>query len=104
MLSLRDEYIYIMAPENILAILQQPWVTKNQSITSATTNTNDLAEPDLAYTQTDENTAGTNAFAAIDFGEKTRRILDLGGGKFDVNINYMKQRKVELLVWDPFNR
>lgn len=104
MLSLRDEYIHAVAPEKILAILQQPWITKNQSITSATTNTNDLIEPDLAYTQTGENTAGTNAFADIAFGEKTRRILDLGGGKFDVNIHYMKQRKVELLVWDPFNR
>lgn len=104
MLSLRDEYIHSMAPENILAILQKPWVTKNQSITSATTNTNDLVEPDLAYTQTGENTAGTNAFADIDFGAKTHRILDLGGGKFDVNIHYMKQRKAELLVWDPFNR
>jgi hypothetical protein len=99
-----DRYIHELTPENILDILKDSaWRNDNQSITSSSTNDNDLAEPSELYTNIGENTSGPNAFADIQF-DNVKRILDVGGGKYDSNKVYMKSRNIDLLVWDPYGR
>lgn len=31
-------------------------------------------------------------------------VIDFGGGKFDNSVNYLKDKDVTLLVYDPYNR
>lgn len=103
MRSYRDHYIHELTPGTILNILKKDaWKVPKQSITSAMTNNNDQNEPVTQWVC--QNTEGINAFYDIKFGQ-VKRILDVGGGKFDCNCNYMKhKRNIELLVWDPYNR
>lgn len=92
-------------PQEISQILKNgAWSTTGQSISSAETN-NDI-NPDPQYNEVarGENAAGVNAFADIPFDKNVKRILDVGGGKYDVCRNYMRSKNIELLVWDPFNR
>jgi len=104
--SHQDSYIHELPVDTIINILHQgAWKVGNQSITSAITNDTNLNQPDLQWMAVNENTAGANAFADIKFNRYVKRILDVGGGRFDCNHNYMKrERNIELLVWDPYNR
>lgn len=43
-------------------------------------------------------------FADLKFDRAVKRILDVGGGKYDCCHDYMKSRGIDLLVWDPYNR
>lgn len=52
----------------------------------------------------DENTDGINAFADIKFDDGIKRILDVGGGKFACKVDYLREKNIQLLVWDPYNR
>lgn len=105
MQAFRDRYIHDLTPEKILLILQfDAWKVNNQSISSAITNDNDLVYPSDLYSKMEENTAGPNAFADIQFGDNVDRILDVGGGRFDNNRQYMRARNIDLLVWDPYGR
>ncbi len=91
--------------EKINQILQYgAWQTTGQAITSAETN-NDV-NPTPLYNQTlrGDNAAGVNAFADLHFDKNVKRILDVGGGKYDVCRNYMRTKNIDLLVWDPYNR
>ena len=104
--SHRDHYIHELTVKKILQVLEKgAWKAENQTITSAFTNDNDLIEPDAKWMAMGENTAGTNAFSDIKFDNDVKRILDVGGGRYDSNRNYMKRaRNIDLLVWDPYNR
>lgn len=85
-------------------LLHGAWNSEGQSISSAETNNDKNPDPEFDNIKQGDNAAGVNAFADIDFGKNITRILDVGGGKFDVCRNYMKKRNIELLVWDPYNR
>jgi hypothetical protein len=51
-----------------------------------------------------DNTVGCEAFNDIGLKKHTRNI-DIGGGKFDQNTEYLKKEfDIENLVYDPFNR
>lgn len=106
MQSHRDEYIHELTVKKIEEILKSgAWQSSGQSLTSAVTNDNCMAEPDPTFTINSDNTAGPNAFADINFGRKVKRVLDIGGGRFDTNRDYMqREKKIELSVWDPYNR
>ncbi len=105
MQAYQDQFIHDLTPEEIVALLQEdPWKIQDQTISSAITNDNDLKEPSELYSDLSENTAGPNAFSDILFDKKTKIILDVGGGKFDYNRDYMQKRNIDLLVWDPFGR
>lgn len=105
MLSSHDAFIHELSPEQIFAILKDgQWKTLSQTVTSAETNDNSLRVPDEDWPQ-DENTAGVNAFHDITFDKDVKSVLDVGGGKFDFNRDYLKNtRNVTLHVWDPYNR
>lgn len=102
----RDQYVHELPTKSILNILEHgAWSVDDQSITSAITNDNDLKEPDVQLMAIGENTAGINAFSDIKFTHNVKRVLDVGGGRYDCNRNYMRrERNIELLVWDPYNR
>lgn len=105
MRSGNNYYLHNLSVKTILQLLaSSAWQTENQSITSAITNDNFLPLPDQHYQEIGENTAGPNAFCDIPFLAPVKRILDVGGGRFDCNRDYMKKRHIDLLVWDPFNR
>jgi hypothetical protein len=106
MRSYQDHYVHELSVDTILKILKKDaWEVSHQSATSAITNDNDLEEPDSHWMEIKENTAGTNAFSDIQFDPHVKRMLDVGGGRFDCNIRYLKRkRNIELLVWDPYNR
>lgn len=106
MISHRESFIHDMTPERIAEIIQNDaWKVNNQSITSSVTNDNNLENIDHEWGEVEENTSGINAFADIQFDNDAKRILDVGGGRYDNNRKYMKrERDIELLVWDPFNR
>lgn len=102
----QDHYIHELTPDQILSILiNDAWKAEHQSVTSSVTNDNDLPAPSMQLLEDGDNTAGVNAFYDIQFDSGVKRILDVGGGQFDCNRQYMKrERNVDLLVWDPFNR
>jgi hypothetical protein len=51
-----------------------------------------------------DNTVGCEAFNDIGLNPNTRNI-DIGGGKYDDNTNYLKRKyHVENVVYDPYNR
>jgi hypothetical protein len=102
----KNEYfIHDLSPDSILKLLESDaWCGVSQRITSAETDNDDRPEPDEAAIAAGHNTAGVDAFADLQFGDNVTRMLDVGGGKFDVCRNYMKARGVELLVYDPYNR
>ncbi len=106
MQSHRDHHIHELTTATIVDLLEKSaWKNDNQTITSANTNDDDLEEPDEQWIAINENTSGINAFSDITFDPHVKRILDVGGGKFDCNQNYMKhQKNIDLLVWDPYNR
>lgn len=106
MRSHQDHYIHQLTVKTITTILKNgAWQAENQSITSAITNDNDLEKPNDHLRAIGENTAGTNAFSDVEFDHKVKRILDVGGGKYDSNRNYLKrERNIDLAVWDPYNR
>ena len=101
-----DQFIHQLSTAEILTILaKDAWQTNNQSLTSAITNDNNLIAPDAHWMALGENTSGINAFIDICFDRKVKRILDVGGGRFDCNREFMqKNRGIHLLIWDPFNR
>lgn len=101
-----DQTLHTLTAEKIYAILQyDAWRVPKQALTSAATNDNTHNEPDLTALECGENTEGINAFADIIFAKKVKNILDIGGGQFDVNADYMQRVKnIRLLVWDPYNR
>lgn len=102
----RDQYVHELTVDTVLNILEKgAWKSDNQTMTSAITNDNDLEEPDAQGMAVGENTEGINAFFDIKFDKHVKRILDVGGGRFDCNRNYMRrERNIDLLVWDPYNR
>lgn len=105
MLSNHESFIHELSLNQILEIIKYgQWKTLSQTVTSADTNDNSLRVPDESWPQ-DENTAGVNAFRDIHFDKSVKRVLDVGGGKFDCNRDYLKTtRNITLFVWDPFNR
>lgn len=102
----QDRNIHELTVETISELLEKSaWKTDNQTITSAITNDNDLEDTHTISTTTVENTDGVSAFSDIKFDKRVKRVLDVGGGKYDCNCNYMQRtRNIELLVWDPYNR
>ncbi|MBI2707630.1 MAG: hypothetical protein HYX35_04895 [Proteobacteria bacterium] len=97
--------VFDIGPEKIHNILLHgAWNKEGQSITSAETNNDRNLEPQIEDIAKGDNTAGVNAFADIEFDQGVSRVLDVGGGKFDVCRKYLEKRKIELLVWDPYNR
>lgn len=106
MQSRQDRFIHELSLNHLIdALHQNPWCVQNQSLNSAVTNDNDLPEPNAQWQALGENTAGVNAFADIHFGSGVKRMLDVGGGQFNHNRDYMKrENNIELLVWDPYNR
>ena len=106
MLSTKDVYIHEIDTNTIVNILlKDPWQIPNQSVSSKDTNTNNKIDVDLEWADMKENTSGINAFYDITFAKHVKKIIDIGGGQFDSNRHYMKQkRNIDLLVWDPFNR
>lgn len=106
MYARQDQFIHEISSESIFAILQQdPWKLSHQTITSADTNDNNFDKPNLQWMEMGQNTSGINAFYDIHFDKKVKRILDVGGGKYAFNSQFMQEnRGIELLVWDPYNR
>lgn len=105
MILRQDSYVHELSVDTILRLLETPWQTEEQTVTSAITNDNNLQEPNIQWITMGENTAGINAFFDIQFEPTVKRILDVGGGRFDHNSVYLKrERDIELLVWDPYNR
>eukprot|EP00877_Chromochloris_zofingiensis_P010470 jgi/Chrzof1/5677/Cz16g11110.t1 len=83
-------------------LAQQGSTTPSTKCTSAETNSA------VGYSYTDDHTIddteGLGAFHDIRLQPNTRNI-DVGGGKFDTNINYLKHKyQVTNRVYDPFNR
>lgn len=105
MLTSHETFLHELNTAQILEILGNgQWKTSSQTITSAETNDNNLSTPDENWPQS-ENTAGVNAFHDIQFDKNVKRVLDVGGGKFDCNRDYLKTaRNITLHVWDPYNR
>lgn len=108
MYSHQDHYIHELTVETISNILENgAWKADNQQITSAITDTIEKEEKELDEKQVTigDNTDGIYAFSDIKFDNEVKRMLDVGGGKFDFNRSYMKRKKnIDLLVWDPYNR
>lgn len=111
MQSIREDFytpvhhIHNMDPNVILQILQtSAWKILNQEITSAETNNDCNPDPDIKKVNIGENCCGVDAFADLSFTKDVKRILDVGGGKFDYCHDFMKKRGIDLLVWDPYNR
>lgn len=106
MLIRNDIFIHDLAAELIQGIIKNDaWKTNNQSISSAITNQDNIEAPDDHYLEIGENTSGPTAFVDIHFSPHVKRVLDVGGGQFDCNKNYLKKSKnIDLFIWDPFNR
>jgi hypothetical protein len=104
--SHQEHYIHELSPQTILEIIgNDAWRTNNQTINSATTNTDDFPEPDTHQLAQNENTSGVNAFSDITFDTGVKKVLDLGGGKYDQNKHYLKTKmNIDLSIWDPYNR
>ncbi len=101
-----NEYlIHTLNSGKIFHILQSgAWKTLGQEITSAETNNDRNAEPEMKNIEAGENACGVDAFADLKFDRTVKRALDVGGGKYDFCRDYMKAKGIELLVWDPYNR
>lgn len=98
-------FMHHLSPEKITFIISSSaWQTLDQTITSAETNNDSNLEPDMESVKIGDNTCGVEAFADLKFDETIKRVLDVGGGKYDFSRNYMRSRGVNLLVWDPYNR
>lgn len=95
MYSHQDQFIHDMSVKQILSILQHgAWKVLDQQRSSSP-----------ACMESDENTCGIHAFANLQFEKDVKVLLDIGGGKSDINRAYLKANKnIEVLVWDPFNR
>lgn len=94
-----------ISPAKIAEILQNgAWNTSGQSITSMETNNDSNPIPRYDQISNGNNSAGVNAFADIHFGKDVKRILDVGGGKYNVSRDYMHTKNIELLIWDPYCR
>lgn len=108
MYSHQDHYIHELTVKTISNILENgAWKFDNQTITSAITDSIDKEEkdPDEKLVTIGENTNGIYAFSDITFDNEVKRILDVGGGKYDFNRNFLKRKKnIDLLIWDPYNR
>ena len=106
MQSHRDQSICELSSLKIFSLLQySAFQIHNQKITSAETNNNENINPDVQKFECGGNTEGINAFLDLPLNKNVKRIIDVGGGRFDANKDYMKLHKqIELLVWDPFNR
>ncbi len=101
----KEHLIHNLDSGSIFHILQSSvWKTLGQEITSAETNNDINADPDMKSIQLGENTCGVDAFADLKFDRTVKTVLDVGGGKYDYCHDYMKSRSVNLLVWDPYNR
>lgn len=104
MFSHPDHFIHDLSVQTILTILKEDaWKVSQQTITSAVTNT----KPEKIHplSPSTDNTEGIHAFSDITFEPEVTAILDVGGGKYEDNRDYMKQeRNIHLLVWDPYNR
>lgn len=98
-------YIHELDLNSILETLKNgAWTTHAHSATPATNNS-DVTDPNTKWKLVGENTSGINAFYDINFDKDVMRILDVGGGRYDHNKEYLKrERNIDLLVWDPFNR
>lgn len=104
--SHQDHYIHELTVDTILNILKNSaWKVENQTLTSAITDNNNIEEPDYEKLMLGENTSGINAFVDMSFDKSVKRVLDIGGGKYDCNRQYLQRtRDIDLLVWDPYNR
>lgn len=101
----KERLIHTLDIEKIFHILHSgAWKTLDQEITSAETNNDSNVQPDMRNIEAGENTCGVDAFADLQFDLTVKRILDVGGGKYDCCHHYMKSRNIDLLVWDPYNR
>lgn len=100
-----EYFIHDLSTEEITDLLQSSaWSAEQQVITSAETNNDCCPEPNLKNIAAGENTCGVDAFVDLEFGANVKRVLDVGGGQFDVSRNYMQKRGIDLLVYDPYNR
>lgn len=102
--------LHQFSAKQIQAMLKDSaWQAPRQIVSSAETNTiyeqSEKQQLEFFAAHPQENTSGVVAFSDIPFREKTRRVLDIGGGKSDQNVQYLAGTKqIQLLVWDPFNR
>lgn len=101
-----QNYISDLSADKIYHVLKNKiWDTPEQKNTSRNTNNNDAIAVDITKIRQGENTDGIDAFADISFQCSVKKVLDIGGGKFDINKNFLREKKnIELLVWDPYNR
>src|SRR3990167_289407 len=101
MRSHHDEFLHEIKSEDILFTLKKgQWQVYNNEISSAVTDTNDGIVVEDA-----DNTSGVDAYRDVSFDVKVKEVLDVGGGKYDCNRDYLRdKRKINLLVWDPYNR
>tara|TARA_R110000868_G_scaffold6011_6_gene34949 strand:+ start:712 stop:1503 length:792 start_codon:yes stop_codon:yes gene_type:complete len=100
-----ERLIHQLKTANISTILSEgAWQTYSQSITSAATNNDVSATPDENKMANGDTSCGVEAFADLNFGDEVKTILDVGGGKYNVSVDFMRDRNVELLIWDPYNR
>jgi hypothetical protein len=98
MKTMYDHFIFELSAEAILYILAEgAWKSENQSVTSAATNDNSSAEPNILWLDQNENTSGINAFYDLPLDEQTTVMVDFGGGKYDVNREYLQKKNIELL-------
>jgi hypothetical protein len=98
-------FIHTLDLEKVSRILQSSaWKTLDQEITSAETNNDINVEPNIKNIKAGNNTCGVDAFADLKFDKTVKRVLDVGGGKYDCCYDYMKSRNIDLLVWDPYNQ
>jgi hypothetical protein len=106
MRSHHDEFLHELTIEDILSILKTgQWQAYNHDVSSAVTNTNDSVVLNEQSVESIENTSGIDAYRDILFDIHVKNVLDVGGGKYDCNRNYMRdKKKINLLVWDPYNR
>jgi len=103
---MQNKYLYNFSVDEIKTLLQQEaWVLPSQEITSESTNGNELTVDEIDFSSPDYNTAGIGAFMDLELRDGVDRILDIGGGRYDHKSEYLRKEKgIELLVWDPFNR
>lgn len=102
----KDQFIHEYSAQSLLSILQNnAWQANGQSISSAITNQDNIDEPDAHYLAIGENASGPTAFSDFTFDSTVKKVLDIGGGRFDCNKHYLKKMyNIDLSIWDPFNR
>jgi len=101
----QERFVESLKAKQIIQILKTGvWKTPQQTISSKETNNDKNPEPSVEKLKAGDNASGVEAFSDLQFEPDVKRILDVGGGKYNVAHDFMKKRNIDLLVWDPYNR